>query len=746
MTRISIFLSTLLILTAVASSNLFAQKQQNWSWQNPLPQGNTIRSSAYPDSNTIVFAGEAGMIMKSIDGGDNWEFLKTGTKEDLYGVSFANVNCGFAVGTNGTIIRTKDCGKTWDILDSGRKDTLRGVTMLSEKIIVAVGDTGTILRSIDGGNTWNYQPFPNLRSNLNDVFAPFGGSGLGFIVGDSFPPFGGPPIIITDDSFGTAAPFLGSFPNLETHSFNSIWSDTGDSAKIILVGDQGTIVSTTKKGTDVEIPISPVTVDISKVVFFTDLLGFATGPGGTLLKTTDCGETWSLVIQPFERDLLTIALGKDSTIYLGGEVGGLIKTPDFGNTFSPVQTGFLLNLTDVAFLDDSFGIASPHRYGVAVGSFGSILRTEDGGNIWEQVPPVTTDPMEAVTAPTKPGFGSKLWMAGGKFGSFGRIYFSEDSAKTWKPQPVFSQFKFFGITFCDSLNGFVVGLGGVIFCTKDGGTTWTQKTSPSNNWLLDVAMPSDSCIFIAGGFGTMLKSRDGGNTWTTQTTNTQEWLTSVAFMDDSFGIATGNHGVILRTQDSGNTWEDISPENITFDFTDVSLFNNQRFANKTDAKEVGVTAVGHNGTIMYSEDGGDTWIEQNSKTNHPLTACFFSDSLNGTAVGVYGTILRTDDKEAAVGLQESSWDIWEAQSPLGLNYPNPVHSTTRIPFSVPHQAPVDLRIFDLSGKMVDRLIQEELLSGSYEYDWTPNNLPNGIYVYRLQIGYKSYSRKLILAR
>ena len=737
----------LLFLLFAFNNKSLAQKRQNWRWQNPLPQGNTLRGSTSPDSNTLVFVGDAGMILKSTDGGGTFRRLRTGLRKDLYAVSFINPTLGMAVGEDGTIIKTTDCGKTWNKLLSGRNDTLRGISMLSETMIIAVGDTGTIIRSEDGGETWAYSPFPGLKSNLNDVFFPTGGGGFGAILGDSFPGFGGPPIIFSGDSGASYTPLAngGSFAHLANTSFNASWIDKSDPDKAVFVGEEGTIIATTDRGSTFEIPITPVTVPIKDVWFFDRNNGFACGPEGKILRTKDCGKSWTLINQPSQRDWLTMTFPRDSTGFYGGGVGGIITSPDGGVNFFSRQTGFFPNLSDVTFLDDSFGIAGRSQYGVAVGEFGSVLRTEDFGQNWQQSLLNTFDPIEAVSS-YGDSTGSRIWIAGGQFGGFGKIWQSRDTAKTWQPQVIFSQFKFFDITFIDSLRGYVVGLGGVIFCTTDGGMSWNQKSSGSNKWLLDVEMTNDSSAYVVGGEGTILRTTNVGNSWTPQNSGTQEWLTSVSFLDDSFGIATGNHGVVLRTKDAGQNWEDIGPPGFPFDFTHLSLYRGSTTSNRLTVSSIGVTLVGQYGEIFSSLDGGDTWIEQNSTTNHHLQACYFSDSVTGTAVGGFGTILRTDSLISALGLEESPWEEGETDSPLGLNYPNPFSESTRIPFSIVHKAPVDLRIFDLQGRMVARLLHEDLTPGTYEYDWTPQHLPNGAYLYRLQIGHRSWSRKMLLRR
>lgn len=76
---------------------------------------------------------------------------------------------------------------------------------------------------------------------------------------------------------------------------------------------------------------------------------------------------------------------------------------------------------------------------------------------------------------------------------------------------------------------------------------------------------------------------------------------------------------------------------------------------------------------------------------------------------------------------------------LEQNYPNPFNPMTKIRFSL-HEINrgeklfTELRIFDISGKEVDMLVNEKLGSGKYEVGWIAENYPSGVYYYRLTVG------------
>lgn len=69
---------------------------------------------------------------------------------------------------------------------------------------------------------------------------------------------------------------------------------------------------------------------------------------------------------------------------------------------------------------------------------------------------------------------------------------------------------------------------------------------------------------------------------------------------------------------------------------------------------------------------------------------------------------------------------------LEQNYPNPFNPTTKIRFNINGNYFVSLKIFDIVGKEVATLFNDNLSAGNYEIEWNATNIPSGIYYYRLQ--------------
>jgi hypothetical protein len=90
---------------------------------------------------------------------------------------------------------------------------------------------------------------------------------------------------------------------------------------------------------------------------------------------------------------------------------------------------------------------------------------------------------------------------------------------------------------------------------------------------------------------------------------------------------------------------------------------------------------------------------------------------------------------------------------LEQNYPNPFNPETRIRFSIPvgvqHAVPmqsVQLKVYDLVGREVATLVKRELPAGEHEVTFNASNLAAGTYVYRLQVGTSTISKKLVLVK
>jgi len=83
---------------------------------------------------------------------------------------------------------------------------------------------------------------------------------------------------------------------------------------------------------------------------------------------------------------------------------------------------------------------------------------------------------------------------------------------------------------------------------------------------------------------------------------------------------------------------------------------------------------------------------------------------------------------------------------LHQNSPNPFNPTTKIRYDLPKRVRVRLKIFDVLGREVAVLVDEEKQPGRYEVDWQPGSTSSGMYFYRLQAGDHVETKRLVLLK
>jgi hypothetical protein len=221
----------------------------------------------------------------------------------------------------------------------------------------------------------------------------------------------------------------------------------------------------------------------------------------------------------------------------------------------------------------------------------------------------------------------------------------------------------------------------------------------------------------------LIKSTDGGQTWgntvrvNDDTTSRHQFFTWIA-IDQTTGF------IYVVFYDRRNT---------TGDITDVY--------------------------VAKSTDGGDSFInfEVSEFSFLPISSVFFGDYINIAAMNgkIYPIWTRMDLMELSVWIaiinDSTAVNIAEneeraSEFSLMQNYPNPFNPTTTIEFSIPKSEFVTLKVYNILGEEVATVASEKLSAGGHEYLWNPENQVSGVYLYKLEVGRSSKTRKMILLR
>jgi hypothetical protein len=149
--------------------------------------------------------------------------------------------------------------------------------------------------------------------------------------------------------------------------------------------------------------------------------------------------------------------------------------------------------------------------------------------------------------------------------------------------------------------------------------------------------------------------------------------------------------------------------------------------------------------ILRTSDGGNTWLKQSNPSTSSLRSVWFTDANNGTAVGDYGTLLRTTNGGVTfIGKDNNITNPKEFI--LSQNYPNPFNPNTTINYSLPKQSNVKIKVYNILGKEILTLVNENKPQGNYSVEFNANNLSSGVYFYILSTGQFTQVKKMILIK
>jgi hypothetical protein len=116
------------------------------------------------------------------------------------------------------------------------------------------------------------------------------------------------------------------------------------------------------------------------------------------------------------------------------------------------------------------------------------------------------------------------------------------------------------------------------------------------------------------------------------------------------------------------------------------------------------------------------------------TYAYWLEAIDGAGVSE-----RFGPVECTVGEKPAVLSLYQ-------NAPNPAKGITSITFSLPERGPADIRVYDISGRVVAELGKAEYDAGPHEIELNVDNLANGVYVYRLTAAEDTLVRKMVVAR
>ena len=386
----------------------------------------------------------------------------------------------------------------------------------------------------------------------------------------------------------------------------------------------------------------------------------------------------------------------------------------------------------------------------------SIYITTNGGITWNPInhPTISTADISMVTK-------QKLWLC--TCGYDGKIYATTDGGNNWQ-----LQFDDTSLTRCmnyiemfDSLNGVAMGdcsspnKPALFLRTTDGGNNWI---SMNQNYLIglssgDLWRRVDFVDINTGYFRSsgespkkLYKTTNGGADWEV-VNDTMGYPQVLKFYNENFGFVYPSPNGIYRTTDGGATWEDI-----TIPIGHYTWGNDLEFA-PSNPSEIWFVPRDY---IFLSTDYGSTWIEQiHTQDKNFLDLIFIDDEYGWLLEGSYPTysIFRTSNGGVGglVSVEGESGNFTVSEFILEQNYPNPFNPSTKIKFTIPFvetrdRVSVRLKVYDVLGNEVSTLVNSTQEAGKHSINFDASKLASGLYIYTLNTGNFTSSKKMMLLK
>ena len=358
----------------------------------------------------------------------------------------------------------------------------------------------------------------------------------------------------------------------------------------------------------------------------------------------------------------------------------------------------------------------------------AIFRSENNGDTWSILP---TSPF--VTSTKSMAFSSDGTLYAGSNG----IIRSTNGGESWDSLlNVGSSVSYYGIALGDSGLICAATTAG-FYCSTDTGATWSLAHASTSKAML--VAPGSAIVLADAQYGQVFRSTNRGASWDAFQVDPQfVSINHLVLAHDGAILAARQDGSVTRSTDGGVTWA-------RWDAGGLPSYVSVLFPVDTGIVLASVPSYG----TYRSLDGGVHWSEEGDGIQDPTQVwCFATDSAGNVFAGSAG-VARSLPSLTSVG----RWDVLPRSTQLHQNFPNPFNPETAISYQIPEVrgqrsegSHVILKVFDLLGREVATLVNEEQRPGIYRATWDATGFPSGVYFYRLQAGGFVQTRKMILMR
>lgn len=757
------------------------------SWTGLTSPTTTAYDIYASDSLNIVISNTSGNIRKSTDGGATWTTVSTGTSVALYRMVFANANVGFTAGgtTAATMFRyTTNGGLNWTtptntglgastMYDIDFRFSSTPITPFVETFTNATfPPTGWTIDGtywlrydstaygIGAGGSAKYNFWSSSTGVQDTLVSPsFNATSAGdsLILDVAYQPYADANDKIsvqTSTNGGTTytelilmdSTIMRSAPASTSHFYPNRYQWVTKRYVVPTGTNKLQFVAISAFGNDAYLDNITVKYNGSS----TNSTIYLTGNSFSIYKSTNMGTSWDTVgflspTQPWTSTFYSTDLspyGGDTLLTVGAF--GFINRRAGSNfsTYTNVQKpGANNDVWAQSSTGNVIAVGAPSSTGAA---FDQILKSTNGGTTWAVVPFSTTS-YSAFTC---------IQMldnnTGYVCGSYGAIYRTTNGGSNWDSVIVEgsnSSVAFRKIDFINANTGWAFSTytssvtdSATIFKTTNAGVNWTKQYIPastaSNRGVYSADMIDANTGWIVSYQPRPWRTTNGGANWAIDsiTDGFSGFMYDIQMFSSTSGYIVGSSGRLYKLT-AANIWDTVSipSRNVTIYGLAFSDRNNGYI-------------FGSSGSCFSTTTAGASWNTVNTTSSTSINNGYMTADLKAFAVGSSGYIFKNNN--ILTGIAGNETPLIPTQYSLEQNYPNPFNPTTTIKFGLPKDGLVSIKIYDIAGREVMKLVNNQHMKAGFQTQmFNGSNLASGVYFYSLVVDSKLIStKKMVLVK
>ncbi len=349
------------------------------------------------------------------------------------------------------------------------------------------------------------------------------------------------------------------------------------------------------------------------------------------------------------------------------------------------------------------------------------------------------------------------------------VYVSTNNGLNWTATTLFNG----TILAITSSNNYIYATGssGFVNISSNNGASWTNY-GPSLRIPLSIAVSGNTLITGTHTFGVYISTNNGIN-WT-QTSLNNKTVYSVAIIGNNLFAGLDSYEGVYKSTNYGATWFQTALNNRTvltlavksdtiYAGSDALLYSTNLGNNwiQTTFSNNGIYSIIFSGDNIFvgagfgfylSTNNGVSWLQRNEGFGNNNAISSLITLNNYIFAGKPGESIWRRPISEVVGINSICTEVPDNYS-LHQNYPNPFNPATKIRFDIPNSGNVNISVFDVLGRKVAVIVDQQLTPGTYETDFDAGNLSSGIYYYRIAVHpdkitseYYTETSKMVLVR